>query len=182
MEFILQFCTNAAMECKVSDIVWRDFMPDFSFHNRLCSVQQKSWNTDKRFLDLWWLALDSQSCLHQKKRAFECLVFDKLREKVLWKPSIWLCIQTSTWIEKWIVRKVDFEHVLLNEKSLCKAGLWYLSNIVVPKILVATLFCGWNKSFGVNKLKINIPLKNIGKKNNFNYCVFISQKTAAFMC
>ena len=76
-----EFCTNAAMESKVSSIVWRDFMPNFSFHIRLCTVQQKSQNADKRFFDFCWPVLDWQPCLHEKNRVFECLVFDKLREK-----------------------------------------------------------------------------------------------------
>ena len=51
---------------------------------------------------------------------------------------------------------MDFEHTLLNEKLLCKAGLGYLSDIVALKILAGTHFCGWNKTLRVNKLKINV--------------------------
>ena len=100
--------------------------------------------------------------ISDNRSSIDSLVYTKRRwslssqKEILWKPSIWLCIQTSTWIRKWTVRKVDFEHMLLNKKSLCKAGLWYLSDIVVPKILANTHCCGWNKSFGVNKLNINV--------------------------
>ena len=70
-----------------------------------------------------------QSCLHEKQRVLEYRVFDVLLGKGTLELSMTLCIQTSTWIRKWIFKEV-----------LCQAFgcWWYSSDIVVQKILRGT--------------------------------------------
>ena len=102
------FCANVGMEWKVSGTEGEGFMPNSSFHISLSTLQHsEGQNADKKVLVQFYDDCSHwQSCLHKKQRVLEYHVFDVLLGKGTLELSMTLCIQTSTWIRKWIFEEV----------------------------------------------------------------------------
>ena len=129
-----EVCTNAGMEPRVSTT--GIFCLTLTSITDCAQCSRKSQNADKRFLIPTVIIWSKYSPVYTKGRGFRvCFLFDKEENTDTLKPFVLLCIQRSTWIGKWTVRKVDWI------KSQCAK---LDCDIVVPNILADTYFCGWN--------------------------------------